>query len=212
MTEINANINYGALKKLVQEMSKSYSVKVGLLANEGGNDEVSANLDMAGLGAVQEFGAEIDNPGGQPYFINKFGMATFVKKDSFYGQLLIKRGQVTKPHKIKIPARSWLQFPLTRNNGADVRNKIKEKTELTKADKELLQEFISSYGESGMLKELALAVARSSVEQIDEAFETQGFGEWQPNAPVTIRKKGSEDPLIDTGDFRRRITYEIEEK
>lgn len=212
MAEINAKINYGNLKKLVEEMTKNYTVKVGLLAEKNGSEEVSPNLDMAGLGAVHEFGAEIENPGGQPYFINEFGMATFVKKNSFYGQLLIKRGQVTKPHKINIPARSWLQMPITRNNGADLRNLIKEKADLTKNDIELAQEFIAEYGESGILKDLALAVGVSAKEQIDKAFESEGFGEWQPNSPLTIKNKGSSMPLIDKGRFKKIVTYDIEEK
>ena len=58
-SEISAKINYGGLKNLIKEMSKNYSVKVGLLAENGGSDEVSENLDLAGLGAVQEFGARI---------------------------------------------------------------------------------------------------------------------------------------------------------
>ena len=31
-----------------------------------------------------------------------------------------------------------------------------------------------------------------------------------PNAPSTIRKKGSSNPLIDTGEMRQSTTYEIE--
>ena len=46
-------------KKLVEEMTKNYTVKVGLLAEKNGSEEVSPNLDMAGLGAVHEFGATI---------------------------------------------------------------------------------------------------------------------------------------------------------
>ena len=208
-SEISAKINYGGLKNLIKEMSKNYSVKVGLLAENGGSDEVSENLDLAGLGAVQEFGATINHPGGQPYFINEFGMVTFLKKDSFYGQVQIRRGIVTKPHEITIPARSWLQMPLERNQ--DLRAKIKEKTDLTKQDRELLELTIQEYGEGGLLKDLAYAVGTSALEQIQEAFQTEGFGEWAENRPATIKAKGSESPLIDTGRLRNAITYKVEE-
>ena len=30
-----------------------------------------------------------------------------------------------------------------------------------------------------------------------------------PNAPATIAKKGSSNPLIDTGGLRQRITYKV---
>lgn len=208
-SEISAKINYGGLKNLIKEMSKNYSVKVGLLAENGGSEEVSENLDLAGLGAVHEFGATINHPGGQPYFINEFGMVTFLKKDSFYGQVQIRRGIVTKPHEITIPARSWLQMPLERSQ--DLRAKIKEKTDLTKQDRELLELTIQEYGEGGLLKDLAFAVGESALEQIQEAFKTEGFGEWAENRPATIKAKGSSSPLIDTGRLRKAITYKVEE-
>ena len=196
MAEIQANIKYGALKKLVQEMAKNYSVKVGLLANKGGSEEVSPNLDMAGLGAVQEFGARIkvtDKMRG--YFAYAFGIN--LKKTTT---------------EIVIPARSWLQKPIERS--ADLRKKIRQKAELTKDEISLAEEFISEYGESGILKELAYAVATSALEIIDEAFESSGFGEWQPNSTLTVREKGSAMPLIDKGShggLRGRINYDIEE-
>ena len=193
MAEIQANIKYGALKNLVQEMAKNYSVKVGLLANKSGSEEVSPNLDMAGLGAVQEFGARIkvtDKMRG--YFAYAFGIN--LKKSTT---------------EIVIPARSWLQKPIERS--ADLRKKIRQKAELTKDEISLAEEFISEYGESGILKELAYAVATSALEIIDEAFESSGFGEWQPNSTLTIREKGSAKPLIDEGRLRSAVTYDIEE-
>ena len=194
MTEIEAKINFGALKKLVKEMSKNYSVKVGLLASKGGSSEVSPNLDLAGLGAVQEFGARIkvtDKMRG--YFAYAFGIN--LKKSTT---------------EIVIPARSWLQKPIERS--AELRKKIRKKAELTKDEISLTEEFIAEYGESGILKELAYAVATSSLEIIDEAFETKGFGEWANNSTLTVRGKGSAEPLIDTGRLRGAITYEIEER
>lgn len=57
--EIKAKINYGKLTQLVKTMSKQYSVKVGLLAGKGGDDEVSPDMDLAGIGLIQEYGADI---------------------------------------------------------------------------------------------------------------------------------------------------------
>ena len=37
-------------------------------------------------------------------------------------------------------------------------------------------------------------------------------GDWVPNAPYTIAKKGSDKPLIDTGRMRQSIVYVIKEK
>lgn len=35
---------------------------------------------------------------------------------------------------------------------------------------------------------------------------------WQPNSPLTISKKGSDKPLIDTGELRKSITYVVRKK
>lgn len=37
-------------------------------------------------------------------------------------------------------------------------------------------------------------------------------GEFAPNAPSTIRKKGSSHPLIDTGTMRQSVTYVVRKK
>ena len=37
-------------------------------------------------------------------------------------------------------------------------------------------------------------------------------GDWEPNSPYTIAKKGSDKPLIDTGRMRQSIVYVIKEK
>lgn len=191
-SEISAKINYGGLKNLIKEMSKNYSVKVGLLAEQGGSDEVSENLDLAGLGAVQEFGARIKVTDKMRKFL-AWKLGIHLKKETT---------------EIVIPARSWLQMPLERSQ--DLRAKIKEKTQLTKSERELAELAITEYGDYGILGELAQAVGVSALEQIQEAFDTEGFGEWTPNSPATIRAKGSEMPLIDTGNLRNSITYKVE--
>lgn len=37
-------------------------------------------------------------------------------------------------------------------------------------------------------------------------------GDFKPNAPSTVRKKGSSKPLIDTGRMRQSVNYEITKK
>ena len=37
-------------------------------------------------------------------------------------------------------------------------------------------------------------------------------GDFEPNAPSTIRKKGSDKPLIDTGRLRQSVNYVIKPK
>lgn len=42
-------------------------------------------------------------------------------------------------------------------------------------------------------------------------FENPKNG-WPPNSPKTIRMKGSDSPLIDTGEMRKAITYVVKDK
>ena len=47
---------------------------------------------------------------------------------------------------------------------------------------------------------------------IISSFKNKNDGQWAPNAPSTIKKKGVDNPLIDTGRLRRSITYELIDK
>lgn len=59
MTKIDADINFKGLKNLAKEISKKYSIKVGLLANHGGSDAVEGtDMDLASLGLLMEYGSE----------------------------------------------------------------------------------------------------------------------------------------------------------
>lgn len=52
-----------------------------------------------------------------------------------------------------------------------------------------------------------IGIAAESV--IQEAFDTQGFGSWAPNAEYTIKHKGSSTPMIDDGTLRKAITHRV---
>ncbi len=43
---------------------------------------------------------------------------------------------------------------------------------------------------------------------VQSAFASRGFGQWAPNAPATIKRKGSDRPLVDTSQLRRSISSE----
>lgn len=100
-----------------------------------------------------------------------------------------------------IPARSFLRMPLTLHL-SDYLNKKKSfsKKAVEQASKE------------GKLLKLAKQVGIVAEEVIQDAFATRGFGNWKPNAPYTIALKGSDSPLIDTGELRRSITSKVTKK
>lgn len=72
------------------------------------NSRYDAETPVAGIAAVQNYGCIIDNPGGQPYYINgNTGLAVFLSRKSVTGRYYIKIGKVTKQHYIIIPPRPF---------------------------------------------------------------------------------------------------------
>ena len=101
----------------------------------------------------------------------------------------------------KIPSRSFLQMPLEQ--------KMDEILKKTRNDYSIQE--LNYFLEKNQLTliNFAVVLGANCIEAIQEAFETQGFGEWEPNAPSTIAQKHSSSPLIDTGALRQKITAEI---
>ena len=102
----------------------------------------------------------------------------------------------------KIPARSFLRMPL---RSVQFKEKLRSKKSLS--GKEFEKALKAGKGE-----EFAKLVGLVAEETIQEAFSTNGFGKWKPNAPLTIELKKSSSPLIDTGQLRRAITSRVEKK
>ena len=57
-----------------------------------------------------------------------------------------------------------------------------------------------------------LKLAGMTGQNAARAWFTDPRNHWAPNAPSTIARKGSDKPLIDTGDFRKSITYVLSEE
>lgn len=100
-------------------------------------------------------------------------------------------GSVTK----NIPPRSFLRMPL-------------------QAKSDQLTKFIGSKKSMDMILKGnvngALAMLGAYAESwIQSAFASRGFGQWKPNSPITIARKGSSAPLIDTGELRRSVSSEV---
>ena len=96
-----------------------------------------------------------------------------------------------------IPPRSWLRMPIERK-AKDISNFIlKSKKEITEAlvegDAELFYEKLGIAGEA----------------VIQEAFDSNGFGQWKANSARTIKSKGSSSPLIDTGELRGSVMSKV---
>lgn len=94
-----------------------------------------------------------------------------------------------------IPARSFLRMPL------ETKEKELEQT-FSQPD---VKKMILKGDIKGAMTELGFTAEKI----IDDAFKSRGFGSWKPNAPYTIAKKGSSEPLIDTSQLRRSITSKV---
>lgn len=60
----------------------------------------------------------------------------------------------------------------------------------------------------GTSKEVAEAIGSKAKSMIQDAIRD---GDWAPNAPSTIKIKGSDKPLIDTGTMRQGVQYVIKQ-
>lgn len=187
--KIEAKVDYKKLKKAVEAMSKEYIVKVGLLSDKGGSDSVSDNLDLAGLGAIHEFGATINvTDKMRAFFRHQFNIN-------------LKKSTTT----IVIPPRSFLEMPIVKHSRKIQKNMI---SHFGGEGIESIEYWIATKGD---LLTVAQMLGASAMEVIQESFETSGWGEWAPNSPMTIAQKGSALPLVDTGKLRSKITFEVQE-
>ena len=94
----------------------------------------------------------------------------------------------------RIPRRSFLEMPMVLHFG-----KFLQKQAIS------LIEIMNASGAQGFLRGTAIVAEQT----IDKAFETGGFGEWAPNAPLTVFLKKSAKPLIDLGFLRASIASRI---
>jgi len=97
-----------------------------------------------------------------------------------------------------LPRRSFLLMPLQQK--AD---------ELLKIRKALWEEFLAGKQTLASLKLAYTKLGIGAETIIQKAFETGGFGKWQPDAPSTVLRKKSSAILIDTGQLRRSISSRV---
>lgn len=93
-----------------------------------------------------------------------------------------------------IPARSFLRMPIHNKSQEILKEASAGVAELFAAGKHMVA-----------LKRLGIACENA----IQRAFASRGFGTWKPNAPSTIARKKSSQPLIDTSQLRRAITSKV---
>lgn len=187
------NINVPNFDKMREELTKALNklntnkfVTVGI--HESDNARAGDGMTNAKLGAIQHYGATINHPGGTSYGYTS-------KKDMIAGKVrFLKSGTghaemgTTAAHTITIPPRPWLDTGL-----ASVTPEIIDTIVDSIADGELMDQILNRIGV------VAVAGVQNYMDELDSP----------PNAPGTIAKKGSDNPLIDTGELKQSVTYAI---
>ncbi len=93
-----------------------------------------------------------------------------------------------------IPMRSFLRMPLHTQGHQILKQVVPGSKELIAAGKMVM-----------LLKRLGIACENV----VQAAFASRGFGTWPANKPSTVRRKGSDAPLIDTAQLRRSIASRV---
>lgn len=174
------------LQELVGKLGNGAFVKVGFLKGATYPD----GTPVATVAAAQEFGAVIDMPEREQtlYFKQyKNGDISnkFVKKSkSNYTEKVN-----VKAHQVVIPPRPFIRSAIEKNSNG-----------WAKATQEALQST-----EFNTEKALAL-VGQGVADQIVESIvEFNGI----PLSPSTVKAKGFDKQLIDSGDMERAVNYEV---
>ena len=175
-----------AVKKALENLTTNKFVTVGIHEDAGQHE--SDDITNAALGAVHEFGADINHPGGTSYgYASKTAAerdeVRFLKTGKGYAEL-----GVTKAHEINIPARPWLKPGVNAGNLEYVN---------------IIEKGAASGEPIDMTLNRVGVVAVAEVQKYMTELRTP------PNAPSTIKKKGSSNPLIDSGALRQSVTYKI---
>lgn len=203
-----------ALNTLMKDLDKKVSIRVGIIGEQAYETHPHTDLTMAHLGAIHEFGATIQHPGGTPYTIDENGLAHFVSKDK--GEGLPK----TKPHTITIPARSFLRATLLSGEGKKRLMDLSYLSDNPEMNKALYQDYKIFMRLCNIIGANALAMVKGGADEktqrpIIGAFEVGGWPDkWQPISEVTKKNRIADPhnpPLQDTGDLMDSISVEVKE-
>lgn len=69
------------------------------------------------------------------------------------------------------------------------------------------QKLFEKYFQQGKVDDYLKKFGQGCVNLVVKAFMTSGWGAWKPNAPATIKAKGSDKPGIDTGQVWQAISF-----
>lgn len=192
MSVKDIDLGWGKIVAQMQELDAT-SVKVGVQDNAGMVE--GGNIAMAKLAAVHEFGGEIKVAAGSVTQYRK------VKKSGDFansGRLTSKnksnfaQTMDRKAHSFTMPQRSFIRSAVDEN-----------KKKIDDMSAKLAGKIVD-----GMSPNQALGIMGNAVQGMIQ--KKIANGPFEPNKPSTVKKKGRNKPLIDTGHLRQSIRYVVE--
>ena len=147
---------------------------------------IKSDLDMEGLSEVYKTCAELEK---------KVHAGVFTPRNATIAEANEREFGFINDENIFVPSRSTVRLPLEMAEEQIRERALSKLTELT------------PQAASAAVDELG----KQAVIAMETAFDTQGYGQWADNAPYTIRRKGRNEPMVDTGELRSSYKYEKQE-
>lgn len=174
------------LEEIKQKVGDGELLRLGFLENATYPD----GTPVAYIASINEYGATFTHPGGTKYITDAVVKGRFVGS-RFVGSDFAGEHQVTGPHEITIPARPFFRHMIAEKSpgwGAKMAKALKA------ADCNVDVAFARmGEGIKGQLQESIRSFVSPAL------------------AKSTIRKKGFDKPLIDSGDMLRAVDYDIKQ-
>lgn len=156
--------------------------------------------ELVVIATANEFGATIQHPGGQPYLIlnrpARKDRKNEVPLEDGKTLMFLKKGSkgmgTTKPHEIIIPARSFIRSTMDMNREQYNIQAKREWNAILDGPK-TMQQALSALGLliEGDIRNTVITLRNP------------------PNAPSTIRAKGSDNPLVNIGTLAASIRFAV---
>lgn len=182
------DLGLGRVLRDLKSSLKSVEARAGYLQGvTAEQQEKDSKITLAHLAAVHEFGATVQHPGGTLIKFDEEKGARFLKSTE---KNWAKADTITAAHAITIPARPFLRPAFEQNKDswavffARVLGRIVDGKVTT---------------DKGVT-DVAMKMARDA-----RRYVLAGSNVQPPDSPATIRRKGSERPLVDSGQLVRGL-------
>ena len=184
-----------ALDNLMEDLNKKVSIKVGIIGEEAYKIHPKAKITNAQLGAIHEFGADINVTEKMRAFLHYIGV--HLKKSTTV---------------ISIPARSFLRATFFNK---EAKERLMDVGHL--AERDLNKEYFEYkiVENQGFFLDVCKAIGAKALEMVQDSFRAGGYPtRWAPISEITRQRRigdKNNPPLQNTGDLMESISVEVKE-